>query len=109
MTRSVVADTSPAGRPRSGISARHGGHHVAQKLTMTTLPRSEAADSSRPSRSLTVNAGARGRVAEETQRQAFAAGRAAVASALGGGGRVEPAVELPGVAGRGPRQQDARR
>src|SRR5262245_60424549 len=23
---------------RSGISARHGGHHVAQKLTRTTLP-----------------------------------------------------------------------
>ena len=43
---------------RSGISARHGAHQVAQKLTMTTLPCKEADDTSRPSRSLAANRGA---------------------------------------------------
>ena len=87
---------------RSGISARHGGHQVAQKLRMTTLPRSDAEDSSRPSRSLTVNAGAVAGLRKKRSVDAFAA--------LGRVGRrvgaVRPAVELPGIARRGPRQQD---
>ena len=41
---------------RSGISSRQGGHQVAQKLIRTTLPRSEAVDTGRPSRSVAVNA-----------------------------------------------------
>src|SRR5262245_65863178 len=39
---------------RSGISARHGGHQVAQKLTSTTLPRKSLEEIVRPSRSVTV-------------------------------------------------------
>src|SRR5262245_17782350 len=38
---------------RSGISARHGGHHVAQKFTSTTLPRKSAIEIVRPLRSVT--------------------------------------------------------
>src|SRR6185436_17865136 len=40
-----------------GISARHGPHHVAQKLTMVTFPRQSAEEIDRPSRSVAVNAG----------------------------------------------------
>src|SRR5262249_54554364 len=43
---------------RSGISARHGGHHVAQKLMSVTLPLSSSERIVRPSRSRRVNAGA---------------------------------------------------
>ena len=63
---------------RSGISARHGPHQVAQKLTMTTLPRSDAGEISRPSRSVTVNAGAGFGIAEEPQRHRLGAAGAGV-------------------------------
>ena len=43
---------------KSGISARHGGHHVAQKLTIVTLPRSDASEISRPSIVLALKDGA---------------------------------------------------
>src|SRR5580658_2533092 len=43
---------------RSGVSARHGGHHVAQKLRTTTLPTNDCADTAFPSSVWTVNAGA---------------------------------------------------
>src|ERR1051325_1629307 len=42
---------------RSGISARHGGHHVAQKFSRTTLPRQELEGTVRPLRSVTEKAG----------------------------------------------------
>src|SRR5262249_17635735 len=41
----------------AGISARHGPHHVAQKLTITTLPRQSDEASGRPSMSCSVKAG----------------------------------------------------
>ncbi len=43
---------------RSGISARQGGHQVAQKLISTTLPWNDADASWWPSRSTAVNDGA---------------------------------------------------
>ena len=42
---------------RSGISARQGGHHVAQKFTSTTLPFRSANETVLPSKSVTVNPG----------------------------------------------------
>src|SRR5262245_6410846 len=41
-------------RIKSGISARQGGHQVAQKFTSTTLPRSDSDEMVRPSISVTV-------------------------------------------------------
>src|SRR5579863_317228 len=41
----------------SGISSRQGGHHVAQKLRSTTLPRHPAVEMKFPSRSFTRNGG----------------------------------------------------
>src|SRR5580704_8126636 len=41
----------------TGISARHGGHHVAQKFMNTTLPFHAALETGLPSRSFTKNAG----------------------------------------------------
>src|SRR5271168_3821074 len=42
---------------RIGISARQGGHHVAQKFMNTTLPFHAAVETGLPSRSFTKNAG----------------------------------------------------
>src|SRR5271170_2402306 len=41
----------------SGTSARHGGHHVAQKFSRTTFPFQAAVETGLPSTSLTRNAG----------------------------------------------------
>jgi len=43
---------------KTGISNRHGAHHVAQKLSNTTFPRKAARFTVRPSRSLTAKPGA---------------------------------------------------
>src|SRR5438093_1340302 len=40
---------------RTGVSAWHGGHHDAQKLIQTTLPRRSASRTGRPARSVSVN------------------------------------------------------
>src|ERR1700723_74269 len=42
---------------RIGISSRHGGHHVAQKFKITTLPCHCAVETTLPSRSCTRNGG----------------------------------------------------
>src|SRR6266403_134248 len=51
----IATSTNPASlwrrqrRSMAGISARHGGHHVAQKFTSTTLPRCSESLKLRPS------------------------------------------------------------
>src|SRR5205823_9078418 len=51
----IATSTKPASlwrrqrRSMAGISSRHGGHHVAQKLTSTTLPRCPESLKPRPS------------------------------------------------------------
>src|SRR5271163_4286948 len=45
---------------RSGISARHGSHQVAQKFTSTTLPFRLSSVTSFPCRSLKVTTGSAG-------------------------------------------------
>src|SRR5882762_2670577 len=49
-------------RTRSGISARHGPHHVAQKFTTMTLPLDAASVTGFPSRPATWNSGAGSRL-----------------------------------------------
>ena len=46
----------------NGISARQGGHQVAQKLIITTSPRRSARSTVLPLMSLSLNSGAGGRV-----------------------------------------------
>src|SRR5471032_551341 len=43
---------------RSGVSSRHGGHHVAHMLMTSVLPRNESSVTVRPSIVLSVKAGA---------------------------------------------------
>ena len=48
-TTSCFAPSFFAAAIRSGVSSRHGGHHVAQSLSTSVLPRKSASETGLPS------------------------------------------------------------
>src|SRR3984957_7201444 len=89
----------PARSTSTGTSARHGGHHVAQKFSRTTFPFHAAVEKGLPSTSFARNAGMGwGLLANRTTRAPSACGFADRVS-VGGVARRE-AAEKCGKAGK---------